>query len=103
MCGRQKGGDDMEREVILRNALSVYGHRAQILVAAEECAELAQALLKYTRRDGTVAEIEAAYHVREEMADVQIMLDQLYILFGKPRDWERRKLERLAHRLAQDA
>ena len=28
----------MEREVILRNALNVYGHRAQILVAAEECA-----------------------------------------------------------------
>lgn len=39
--------------------------------------------------------------IREEMADVQIMLDQMKIMYGEVDDFERDKLKRLLERLEE--
>lgn len=54
-----------------------YGYTAQKDMAIEEMAELTQALIKDTRAK-TDDEKEKAYeHIVEEIADVEIMLEQL--------------------------
>lgn len=60
-----------------------YGIDHQSRQAIEEMAELTQALTKfwkYTGTDGTVLK-SLKSNISEEMADVEIMLDQLKILF----------------------
>jgi len=42
---------------------------------------------------------KAVRDIIEEMADVQIMLDQMKLIFGDTRDAEEKKLSRLADRL----
>ena len=90
-----------EREAwILEGAIDKYGAAAQIDVAIEEMAELTKALMKWRRagENGTlIVKHEAA--VLEEMADVQIMLNQLALIYGDANEWEIRKLERLEARL----
>lgn len=54
-----------------------YGYDMQQFIAIEEMAELTQALIKDTRAK-TDDEKEKAYeHIVEEIADVEIMLEQL--------------------------
>ena len=55
--------------------------------------ELTKALLK--RRRGE----DNADDVLSEIADVQIMLDQMRMLYGHTSDYEQAKIERLAGRL----
>lgn len=50
-----------------------YGTEAQLVKLAEECAELAQAALKY-RADVTAINRD---HIIEEIADVGILVDQI--------------------------
>lgn len=81
---------------ILNEAISYYGERNQIIVAIEELSELQKELCKYLRGDGNTA------HIAEEMADVNIMLEQLRIIFDNDDDIEeikRYKLERLDKRI----
>lgn len=91
-----------EREAkILQDAVDVYGTDSQIGVAIEEMSELTHALSRYQRakREGKLDEL----HVRDillEMADVQIMLNQLRLIFGDDVEEEIFKLERLERRLA---
>ena len=54
-----------------------YGVDSQVDMAVEECSELIKALMKYRRNSGTTAR-EA---VIDELADVQIMLEQMKIIF----------------------
>ncbi len=87
-----------EREArLLERAVSLYGEQAQIDMMIEEMSELTKALCKYKRAqtDRTVAA------VREEMADVQIMLDQMALVFGDFNEEEIAKLERLEERLEE--
>ena len=85
-----------DRVDILNAAIKHYGRDSQIDMMIEEMSELIKALLKY-RRSG--------YHqtllceIREEMADVRIMLDQMKILFGATDGEEARKIRRLSERL----
>lgn len=94
-----------ERESrILEKAVDMYGHRSQVTVAMEECSELIQALSKWLRLQRspkeTPANVKYVYeHVREEMADVSIMLNQLVLIFGDYNEQEISKLERLEKRL----
>lgn len=53
--------------------IKTYGGNAQHVVAMEECAELIKAISKYLRR-GDVDDID---NLIEEIADVEIMLEQL--------------------------
>ena len=83
-------------ERIINRAVQFYGHTSQIDMMIEEMSELTKALLKHRRGPADEAAREA---VREEMADVEIMLQQMKIIFGEPVIWKRNKLERLANRL----
>ena len=91
---------DAQREVsIMERAISTYGEGAQVDVAIEEMSELTKALLKFRR--GGWNECSALYvdAIREEMADVSIMLSQLELIYGDVSDIEIEKLERLERRL----
>lgn len=72
-------------ERIMRQAVETYGVQAQCDVAIEEMAELTKALMK-TRRvpdDDHAAQEHARSNVIEEIADVEIMIDQLKIMYGE--------------------
>lgn len=56
-----------------------YGLDEQLNMLQEECAELIQAVSKY-RRNPT---FESYAHICEEIADVEIMTEQIVYLFGK--------------------
>lgn len=70
-----------------------------MLMMVEEMSELTKAICKLyrTKDDGSAS--AAVENIREEMADVQIMLDQMKIMFPSTGDYERAKLERLGKRL----
>ena len=89
-----------ERRALLDRAITTYGAPAQMDMAVEEMAELTKALCK-VKRVSCAAEAKAVLeNAVEEMADVQIMLDQLRIIFGhSTAEAEEYKLERLKKRL----
>lgn len=91
---------DAQREVaIMERAIATYGVDKQVDVAIEEMSELTKALLKFRR--GGWGECSASFldAIREEMADVSIMLSQLELIYGDVSDIEIEKLERLERRL----
>lgn len=96
-----------QREVaIMEAAIAKWGEPAQMIVAIEELSELQKALCKYLRfadrYDGDNPGLGVLVNsIREEMADVSIMLSQMELIFGDPTDWEIRKLERLERRLGE--
>lgn len=95
----------METQNLYTRAIERYGEGAQIMKAIEEFAELTQALCKASTvtgdtDPGQIAEI--CEHLSEEMADAQIMWQQLLLIFGNSADvsdWLERKRERLEARL----
>ena len=89
-----------ERTALLTRAIRTYGEPAQIDMAIEEMAELTKALCKIKRAQAGCEVAAAIGNVVEEMADVQIMLDQLRIIFHRStEEVEEAKLERLKNRL----
>lgn len=90
-----------ECDKICRAALEAFGAEAQITMVFEEMAELQNVLRKFLR--GRV-DASTSTHIAEEIADVEIMLRQMAILFdcGFTVDKFRRyKLERLAGRIKE--
>ena len=89
----------MTRSEILKKAVDVYGKEAQVDMCVEECSELIKALLKERRQGyGKVEPLKKQFaleHVREELADVQIMLEQMRVIFGDTQAVEMEKLKRL--------
>lgn len=87
------GGDE-----ICREALEAFGAEAQMVMAIEEMSELTKELCKHRRgRDNVEA-------IAEEIADVEIMLRQMVMLFdcsGQVETFRRYKLERLAERIEE--
>lgn len=86
---------DSDAEVLQR-ALDTYGSALQIVVMMEEMSELQKELCKYLRGKYSPA------NIAEEIADVEIMIEQMKLLFfcaGDVRDWRRREVERLKERL----
>ena len=65
----------MKNREILENALTTFGAEAQILMVMEEMAELQKKLCKNLRGKDNVA------NIAEEIADVQIMLEQMTLLY----------------------
>lgn len=89
-----------ERRALLDRAITAYGAPAQMDMAVEEMAELTKALCKVKRVSCTAEAKDVLENVVEEMADVQIMLDQLRIIFHRStEEAEEAKLERLKNRL----
>lgn len=101
----EAGGMTAEREAkILEGAVETFGAEEQVIVAIEECSELQKALTKWLRykgKDGLTDEI-LVENIREEMADVSIMLNQLALIFGDANEEEIAKLERLGRRLFEN-
>lgn len=87
-----------EGDEICRAALEVFGAEAQMVMAIEEMSELTKELCKHRRgRDNVEA-------IAEEIADVEIMLCQMKMLFdcaGHVETFHRYKLERLAERIKE--
>lgn len=81
---------------VLQRALDTYGSSMQIVVMMEEMSELQKELCKYLRGKYSSA------NIAEEIADVEIMLEQMKMLFcctDDVRNERRRKVERLKERL----
>lgn len=72
----QKEKDRIHRKI--RRILKTYGNNQQMIVAAEECCELAHVLLKGARGNGQ-PDREA---VLDEYADVWVMMAQVRRVFG---------------------
>lgn len=89
-------GEYISETEVLQRALDTYGSLPQIVMVFEEMSELQKELCKYLR--GRVS----FEHIAEEIADVEIMLEQMKLLFccaNDVRDVRRRKVERLNVRL----
>lgn len=81
---------------VFRQALETYGPQHQTMMAMEEMAELAKELCKASRGLGNVE------HIAEEIADVQITLEQMIILHqcrGLVERIRAEKVKRLQERL----
>jgi hypothetical protein len=81
---------------LCEEAVKQYGREAQIEMVIEECAELIVALKQWQRK--RIHTID----VVEEIADVEIMVEQSRVMFGDSsiNDAKRAKLDRLRMRLA---
>ena len=89
--------DERERRNIMTRAIQHFGETAQIDMAVEEMAELTKAICKVKRAQAG-AEMGAA--VENVVEDVQIMLDQLRLIFARSTDEvEEDKLRRLLARI----
>lgn len=64
----------------LNTIVETYGNDAQEDMAIEECSELVKAILKLRRSNAKDSDLRDA--VIDEIADVQIMLTQLGIIFN---------------------
>lgn len=89
-------GEYIVESEVLQRALDTYGSRAQVVMVFEEVSELQKELCKYLRGKYSPA------NIAEEIADVEIMIEQMKMLFccaDDVRDVRRRKVERLKERL----
>ena len=92
--------EHIDESEVLQRALDTYGSLPQIVMIFEEMSELQKELCKYLRGRGSFE------HIAEEIADVEIMLEQMMMLFccaDDVRDWRRRKVARLKKRLDGDS
>ena len=88
----------MDDKKIYKEALDKYGAQMQETICIEELFELQKALCKNIRGKGSMEDIS------EEIADVQIMLAQMILLFNLESEvekWRNTKLERLRDRLSE--
>lgn len=90
--------DEPDGDEICRKAMETFGKSSQMQVAIEEMSELTKELCKNGRGQ------ENTTHIAEEIADVEIMLQQMVMLFdceGQVETFRRYKLERLAERIKE--
>lgn len=67
------------KEQVFKQSIEIYGKEAQSRQAMEECAELIQAINKCLRYP---SKEECKNNLIEEIADVEIMLYQLKVMFN---------------------
>lgn len=73
-------------------AIKTFGALPQMVIAIEECSELQKEITKIIRKKGDLT------NLAEEIADVEIMLEQLKLIFtlhGKVLEQKGEKIERL--------
>lgn len=93
----------MNKTDVYMKALSTYGIKNQLVMCMEECAELAKECSKLYRKfqNGYPKTIDIM-HLSEEIADVEIMIEQLKLFYDLDDEVEadkRAKIHRLADRL----
>lgn len=103
---RLKGCLRMDRTAILTKAIERYGSSNQMIKAMEEMGELTRALSRQMTSESATEMLKARRGVVEELADVEIMLEQLKMIFDiKPAEIEKEKefkLVRLNARIDDD-
>lgn len=80
---------EIKRPEVLKKAIDTYGEDHQIDLAIEEMSELTKALLKLRRVKQFPerwSESEALSNVIEELADVSLMLVQLFMIYPHVED-----------------
>ena len=95
----------LDGESIMQQAIKTYGVQAQCDVAVEEMAELTKAIVKIRRVADDYEKTQAALeNLLEEIADVDIMIEQMKIMWGPKQveEYRKKKLERLERRLNDD-
>lgn len=105
MSNEMAGATEKSCEDILREAVLHYGGPMQEIKAIEELGELIQAIAKRWTCGGAEESDEAMSNLAEEMADVEIMLEQLKIVYGnqnKVAIWREIKLGRLSARMREE-
>ena len=84
-------------------AIDSYGRVNQVIKTVEELSELSQALCKILTSKFTDDNSEIFENIFEEIADVEIMLEQCKMIFYKSEDkindYKKKKIERLERRL----
>ena len=89
--------DLMENAIIIAAAKKI-GRKKQINIAIEELSELIQALCKLNRKGSEVEYRCRLMDIHEEIADVEIMIAQIKLIFNMDsavESWKGVKLERL--------
>lgn len=100
-CNNQEADDGRGwawQASLYERAIKKYGQDKQVTKAVEELGELAVELSRWLLNDGAHDD-HLLSHIKEELADVCIMTDQLQLIFGDVSDWEMYKLERLERKL----
>lgn len=95
-CFRPYGADSTAKRNIYAKAVDIYGKPSQLVVAMEEMSELTKELSKNIRGASNVNAIS------EEIADVEIMIEQLKLIFQNRSEVDiikAYKLRRLSERL----
>ena len=87
----------MNEERVLRDALLTWGFHSQRLIWIEELAELIQALAKH----GRVVNGSERAEIENELADVDICLSQMKLLFPGWIEVRKQKMLRLADLLSK--
>lgn len=89
--------DLIEREFVYSEAIKLWGKPLQSVMCIEEMAELTKVITKRLRED--FPESIGSYDALcEEIADVEVMLEQLTFMhgaYGDVRDWKKKKISRL--------
>lgn len=95
----------MTSKETMYKAINTYGVENQMIKTVEELSELSQALCKSLIRLNYTKEkisLESVDNIFEEMADVEIMLEQCKIMFQcdkEVNELKHKKIERLERRL----
>ncbi len=96
---------------IMQKAINTYGLENQMIKTIEELAELSQNLSKAlirlnSKSDKTLsADLKSVNNIFEEMADVEIMIEQCKMMFKckeEVQNWKEKKISRLAKRLENE-
>ena len=95
-----------EEKRIMRAAIDTYGAKAQTLMMFEEMSELQKALCKFPRARNNMEKAIFVASIQEEIADVEIMLEQMKLIYDldglaeeRVENTREHKLERLRERL----
>ena len=83
--------DENDLSELLREALEKWGYATQMLIWVEEMAELTKELVK---RDRIVCG-SSDEKIAEELADVDLCLDQMKMLYPKYKQYKAQKVQRL--------
>lgn len=102
----------MTAKETMQLAIDSYGRVNQVIKTVEELSELSQALCKslirlnYTKEKISLEDdsksVDNVDNIFEEMADVEIMLEQCKMMFQcdkEVNEWKHKKIERLERRL----